>query len=484
MRLGKRLIAALAFTICAICSIRHLFAQPSTPIQNIFVDTFQGGPGADQLRQRVVDRLRHTNNFHLVDNASDADAIVHGTGEIWVEGHVAINPHGSTRETIYNGYLSLQVKNKNGETLWSYLVTPRRMYSDAAREMADHIVRLMVAALIREAAPATQTAAAPEAQVTLTGAGSTFSAPLYQEWIESFEAQHPQIRTTYQAVGSEEGIELLKSGKVDFAASDVPLSDEEMAAMPVKFDHIATVLGGVVPAYNLSTVGPGLRFTPEILAEIYIGKIQRWNNAKMRAINRWANLPDAPITVIHRSDGSGTTFAWTNFLSATDAEWKASVGSGMRVNWPVGQAAQGNDGVAAKVAETPGAIGYLELTYAIRHELNFGLVRNAAGKFVQANLTTLSAAAKAAPKGGDIRASLVNPAGSDAYPITTFTWVLLPQSGKSPRKTAALRELLRWMLTSGQKESSGLGYLPLPKEIADAELRRVAFDEKGSPVLP
>lgn len=482
MRPGRRVAVALVLAIYATCSIQQVFAQPSTPIRNIFVDTFQGKLGADQLRQQVVDRLRQTSKFHLVDNASDADAIVHGSGEIWVEGHVALNPHGSTRETVYSGYLSLEVKSKSGETLWSYLVTPGRMYSDAARDMADHIVRLMVTALMQGGTTAAPATAESGPQVVLSGAGSTFSAPLYQEWIESFEAQHPEIRTTYQAVGSEEGIDLLKAGKVDFAASDAPLSDEQMAAMQVKFDHIATVLGGVVPAYNLSAVGSGLRFTPEILAEIYMGKIQRWNDAKLRAINRWSSLPDAPIIVVHRSDGSGTTFAWTSFLSATDSEWQASVGSGMRVNWPAGQAAPGNDGVAAQVAATPGAIGYVELTYAIRHELNFGLVRNAAGKFVQANLTTLSAAAKGVPRTGDIRVSLVNPAGSDSYPITTFTWILMPQSSKNPQKTAALRDLLRWMLTSGQKESPGLGYLPLPKEIAAEEIWKFAFAVENSPV--
>jgi phosphate ABC transporter phosphate-binding protein len=457
--------------------------QPSAPIRKIYVDTFQGSLGSDELQKSVVGSLRQNGNFHLVDNPSDADAIVHGSGEIWVEGHVATSPHGTTRETVYNGYLSLDVKNRSGETLWSYLVTPGRTYSDVGREMANHIVRLMAAALAQGAARTAPASSVSGSPVTLLGAGSTFAAPLYQEWIESFQALHPQVRTTYQAVGSEEGIQLLKAGKVDFAASDVPLSDEQMAGMPVKFDNIATVLGGVVPAYNLPGIGSDLRFTPEILARIYLGKITRWNDSALRAINRWVSLPDEPIVVVHRSDGSGTSFTWTSFLSATSPEWKSTVGAGMRVNWPIGVAVVGNDGVVAKVAETPGAIGYMELTYAVRSKLSFGLVKNAAGKYVQANLATLSEAAKTAPATGDLRASLVNPTGrDDAYPITTFTWILLPKSTEDPQKRAALRDLLRWMLTSGQKESSGLDYLPLPREISAQELRQVDSADAGTSI--
>ncbi len=467
------LALASAFAVIALCIFPfRASSQTSAPIRKIFVDTFQGRLGSGQLREAVIASLRRNGAFQLVDNASDADAIVNGTGEIWVEGYVASRPHSAARETVYNGYLSLEVKNKSGQTLWSYLVTPGRMYSNLAQEMAGHIVRLMTAALAQSGAHPVPSSAAAAGAVTLTGAGSTFAAPLYQEWIESFETQHPQVRTTYQAVGSEEGIELLKSGKVDFAASDVPLSDSQMDAMQLKFDNIATALGGIVPAYNLPDAGPDLRFTPEILAAIYLGKITRWNDPALRAINRWATLPDEPIVVVHRSDGSGTTFTFTQFLSATTPEWKSAVGTGMRVNWPIGLAAQGNDGVAAKVADTPGAIGYIELTYAIRHELNYGLVKNAAGNFVQANLATLSEAARAAPKSGDIRTPLVNSPASGAYPIATFTWILLPRSAADPQKSAALQDFLRWMLTSGQKECSGLGYLPLPREIAAQELRR------------
>jgi phosphate ABC transporter phosphate-binding protein len=484
-RLGLQAMLALTFALASLRPIPvHALPQTPAPIRKIYVDTFQGKLGSNQLRERVIECLRANGKWQLVDAPSEADAVVRGTGEIWVQGHVATRPHSAVRETVYNGYLSLDLTNRSGETLWSYLVTPGRMYSDVAQGMANHIVRLMVAALAQGAPHDASAAAISGSQVVLAGAGSTFAAALYQDWIESFDAQHPQVHTTYQAVGSEEGMDLLKAGKVDFAASDVPLSDEQMAGMQVKYDNFATVLGGVVPAYNLRGVGSDLRFTGAILAGIYLGKITRWNDPALRAINHWASLPDQPIAVVHRSDGSGTTFTFTHFLSAAALEWKSAIGAGMRVSWPVGVAAQGNDGVAAKVAETPGAIGYVELTYALRYKLSFGLVKNTAGRFVQANLATLSEAARGAPKFGDIRASLVNTAASDAYPITTFTWILLPASSDSPQKTAALRDLLRWMLTSGQKECAGLSYLPLPREIAAQELRKLVSPDLGTSPNP
>jgi phosphate transport system substrate-binding protein len=448
------------------------------PIKTICVENFQGKLGASDLRAKVVDRLRAIGKFQLVDNPSSADALLHGTGELWVKGYLSASPHNlsSVREPVYGGYLSLQLDNRNGETLWSYLVTPGHMrWKSAEDDMADHIVRLMAAALEHGSVPGGATPAASGApQLSLAGAGSTFAAPLYQDWLESFEERHPEVHTGYQAVGSEEGIQLLQQGKVDFAASDVALSDSEMAALHVHLDHVATVLGAVVPAYNLPALGRDLRFTPAVLADIYLGKITRWNAPELRALNHGASLPDEPIVVVHRSDGSGTTATFTAFLSATSPAWKSAVGSGMRVQWPTGEAAPGNDGVAAKVAATPGALGYMELTWAIRSELNYGMVRNADGNFVQANLTTLSAAAASAGSAPDLRASLVNAPGHDAWPITTFTWILLPATADNPQKTAALHDLLRWMLTAGQKECSGLGYLPLPREIAERELRAFA----------
>ncbi|MGB6691469.1 MAG: phosphate ABC transporter substrate-binding protein PstS [Terracidiphilus sp.] len=446
--------------------------QASESVPKIFVDTLQGKHGSAQLRNKVIARLRASHEVRVVDEASDADLVVRGSGEIWLKGYVAINPHptASVRQPVYGGYLSLEAAETNGAVVWSYLVTPGRVHwSGVDADMADHIVRLMLAALKQRNDEATQLPASARGQIALSGAGSTFAAPLYQEWIDSFEGRRPEVRMTYQAVGSEIGIRLLEEGKVDFAASDVPVSDAQMAAMPVKFNQYATVLGGVVPAYNLAGIGRDLRFTPEILAEIYLGKIKRWNDPRLRAVNGGASLPDEPIVVLHRSDGSGTSFAWTELLSKASSQWKSEVGSGMRVAWPCGEGVEGNEGLAAKVGETPGAIGYMELTYAIRHELSFGLVRNAAGRFEQANLATLNEAA-AASVTGDLRASLLNAPGKDAYPIATFTWILLPASAADAKKSAAMRDLLRWMLTAGQKECSGLGYVPLPKNLAAKQL--------------
>ena len=441
--------------------------------RKVVVDSFQGRVGSTQLRNRVIARLHDSREVRLVDHAADADFVVHGTGEIWLKGYVSVNPHpvATVHQPIYGGYLSLEVESRSGEVIWSYLVTPGRMHLRGMDdEMADHIVRLMLAALRQSGANADQPLAASQGQISLSGAGSTFSAPLYQEWIQSFESRHPGIHTTYQAVGSESGIRLLEDGRIDFAASDVPLTDAQIAAAPSKFDQYATVLGGVVPAYNVPSVGRDLHFTPEALAAIYLGRITRWNDPQLRSINRSVSLPDLPIVVLHRSDGSGTSFAWTEFLSRTSADWKSAVGSGMRVQWPAGEGIAGNEGVAARIASTPGAIGYVELTYAIWHELSFGLVRNASGRFQQANLATLSEAAASASASGDLRASLVNAPGKDAYPIATFTWILVPASNAAGKKSVALEDLLRWMLTSGQKECSGLGYVPLPKNLAEKEL--------------
>jgi phosphate ABC transporter phosphate-binding protein len=470
----------LAVLLVVIAALQAAPAQAATPpIKTLCVDNFRGKLGAADLRAKVIDRIHALGKFQIVDQPASADAVLHGTGELWVRGYVSTAPRspGSLHEPIYGGYLSLELQSRSGETLWSYLVTPGAMrWKSAGDDMADRAVHLMSAALEHGNAPGSAAPAASQAQLTLAGAGSTFAAPLYQDWIQSFEEHRPDVHTSYQAVGSEEGIRLLQQGKVDFAASDVALSDSEMAGLNVKFDHVATVLGAVVPAYNLPGLGRDLRFTPEVLAGIYLGKITRWNAPELRALNHGLALPDQPIVVVHRSDGSGTTATFTAFLSATSPEWKSSVGSGMRVNWPTGEAAAGNDGVAAKVAATPGAFGYMELTWAIRNELSFGMVRNAGGAFVQANLATLSAAAASEGSAPDLRASLVNAPGRDAWPITTFTWILLPASQDNSQKTAALHDLLRWMLTAGQKECAGLGYLPLPKEIADRELRESASE--------
>jgi len=442
-------------------------------VRRVYVEPFAPNPGAAQLQQDVVNKLKASHDLQLVSDAGAADFVVKGNGETWVKGYVSNDARSpsSARQPVVGGYLSLELKNKEGQALWSYLVTPGRFHwNGVEQDMADRIVRLLTAAIMKGAPANAAPAPSSITQISLVGAGATFPAPLYQEWIQSFEELHPEIHITYQAVGSEEGIQLLKAGKLDFAASDAALTDEQMSDMSVKFDHVATVLGAVVPAYNLPGVGRDLRFTPEVLAGVYLGRITRWNDASLRALNHGASLPDQPIVVIHREEGSGTSFAWTSFLSATSPEWKSRAGAGFKVSWPVGKGVTGNEGVANEVAATPGATGYMELTYAIRHRLSYGLVRNAAGAFVQANLPSLSAAAGRAAAATDFRVSLVNAPGKDAYPITTLTWLLLTRDGQHRK---AIDSLLSWILTSGQKECSALGYVPLPKELAEKELAEI-----------
>jgi phosphate transport system substrate-binding protein len=234
--------------------------------------------------------------------------------------------------------------------------------------------------------------------------------------------------------------------------------------------HFASVLGGVVPIYNLAGIARPLKFTPEVLAEIYLGKIKRWDDAKIRAANHGVTLPDSEIVVVHRSDGSGTTFVWSDFLSKISPEWKSAVGSGSELKWPVGEGAEHNEGVAVKVRETPNAIGYVEMVFALQHELSFGAVRNAAGEFVRADLASVTAAASSASgMSSDSRISITNAPGAGAYPIASFTWLLLPERSDAAHKSA-LNEMLVWVLTSGQKECSELGYAPLPRDLANREL--------------
>jgi phosphate transport system substrate-binding protein len=461
--------ALLLFAACGLSLLAQPGQHPTESVRRLYVNAFQGG-SSSQLREKLVAHLRADSRWQVVDNPSQADAIVDGSGEIWVKGYVStsIHPSPSSRAPVYGGYLSVEVK-RSGETLWSYLVTPGKLHWNGVdNDMVDHVIHLMDAALsgnsIWKGAPSTN----PSPHLAITGAGSTFAAPLYQQWLESFEESRPDIRASYQPIGSENGIQSLTESKVDFAASDVPASD---VSVP-RVRQYATVLGGVVVAYNLAGIGPDLRFTPEVLAGIYLGKITRWNDEKLREINRGIKLPDKSILVVHRSDGSGTSFAFSQFLTRTNPDWAKSVGAGMKVQWPAGEGVEGNEAVAAHVAQAPGAIGYMELTYAIRHQLSFGLIRNAAGNFVQANLVSLAAATKSLASEHPRSDSVVNALGTDAYPIATFTWLLIPEN-QDPQKALVIRDLLRWMLTSGQKECAGLGHLPLPRQLADSELHQV-----------
>ncbi len=353
--------------------------DPLHQVKKIYVDAIGGKSDATAVRKLIIDNLQKDHSIQIVDDPTQADAILQVRMEIWVRGYVSVNPRSASNYPVYGGFLSAQLLGKGGDLLWSYIVTPSRYASSGIHhDLADQITRKLLVAL---------TSPPPQGPVRiLKAAGATFPAPLYQAWIESFRQHHPDIQITYNSIGSEAGIEQLHDNKITFAASDVALSDAYMTQMPVKLLQFATVIGAVVPIYHLPQIGSNLRFTPEILANIYLGKIRTWDDPAIRAVNRGVTLPSAPIVVIHRTDGSGTTFAWTDFLSKTNPEWKATVGSGTTVKWPVGRGAQGNDEVASTVAQTPNSIGYTELTYAIQRQLSYGTVRNAAGNFIQANL--------------------------------------------------------------------------------------------------
>ena len=310
---------------------------------------------------------------------------------------------------------------------------------------------------------------------TLTGAGATFPALLYEKWIAAFQQKFPGTAVTYRAIGSGAGAEALRKAEVDFAASDAPLPDKELAAFPAKIRHIPTTVGGVVPVYHLEGQVRDLRFTPEILAGIYLGKIKRWDDPLLRTANRNATLPPRAIVVIHRSDASGTTYIWTDYLSKVSPEWKAAVGAGTEVRWPAGIAAQYNEGMADSVAKTPDSLGYVEFIYALQAHLSYGEVRNEAGRFVQADLASLATAAATfqPPSPGDFRTSVTNAHGANAYPIASFTYFLVPEKFSDPPKAKIMRQFLEWTLTSGQKQSASLGFVPLPDAVAKQALESI-----------
>lgn len=305
-------------------------------------------------------------------------------------------------------------------------------------------------------------ASTADAQVVLAGGGATFPYPVYQKWFESYSKTKPDVRFTYSPVGSGRGIESLLKGDFDFAGSDIPLDGQENI---VQFPSVA---GAVVPIYRLNGVAQDLRFTPETLAGIFLGKIVRWNDPALKAVNRGAPLPDRPIAVVHRSDASGTSFAFTDYLSKVSPEWKSRVGSGATVSWPVGLSAEGNEGVAKLVSGTPDSISYVEFVYALEQKLSFGEVRNGSGKFIQADLTSITAAAASAAGSVSITAA----PGRNSYPIATFTFLLVPRHPSSEAKGAALAAFLEWMLSAGQRQCSALGYAPLPDALAAEEKSR------------
>jgi phosphate transport system substrate-binding protein len=305
-------------------------------------------------------------------------------------------------------------------------------------------------------------------QTTVNGAGATFPNPMYQKWFSEYHKVHPDIQFNYQSIGSGGGIRQVLAQTVDFGASDGPMTDEQLSQAKTKILHIPTVLGAVVPAYNVPGVSGELKFTSEALAGIFLGKITTWNDPAIAKANPGVNLPNQSIIVVHRSDGSGTTYIFTDYLSKVSSEWQSGPGKGTSVKWPVGLGGKGNEGVAGMIRQMQGGIGYIELIYAVQNKIDYGSVKNASGAFVKASLDSVtSAAASAKSMPADFRVSITNAPGKDAYPISSFTWLLIPEKSKEAAKGKILADFLTWMVDDGQKMTADLTYAPLPENVAE-----------------
>ena len=332
---------------------------------------------------------------------------------------------------------------------------------------------MVIAAACGGGAPqqSAQSGEAPSAggKVQINGAGATFPNPIYSKWFAEYTKQHPDVQINYQPIGSGGGIRQLSAQTVFFGASDTPMTDEQLKFSPGPVLHFPMVLGAVVPIYNLAGVSD-LKFTGPLLADIYLGKIKKWNDPAIAKVNPGIKLPATDIAVAHRSDGSGTTFIFLDYLSKVSPEFQSKVGANASVNWPVGVGGKGNDGVAGLVSQTPGAIGYVELIYAIQNNINFGTVQNATGEFVKASPDAVTMAAAGATIPADFRVSITNAPGPGAYPISSFTWLLLYQAPSDTTRSKAMVDFVKWALTDGQKFATDLGYAPVPAAVVQREL--------------
>jgi phosphate transport system substrate-binding protein len=309
----------------------------------------------------------------------------------------------------------------------------------------------------------------------ITGAGATFPNPIYSKWFSEYNKLHPNVQINYQSIGSGGGIRQITNRTVFFGATDGPMTQDQLLAAPGKILHFPTVLGADVPVYNLSGVND-LKFTGPLLAEIFLGKVTKWNDAQIAKVNPGVNLPATDITVVHRSDGSGTTYIWVDYLAKVSPEWKTKVGVNTSVKWPVGVGGKGNEGVAGLVQQTPGSIGYVELIYALQNKISYGSVQNAAGEFLKATEAgvTKAAEAAAAKMPADFRVSITNAPGAGVYPISSFTWLLLYESPQDKAQAKIMVDFVKWALTDGQKFAKELGYAPLPKNVVDMEMQALA----------
>jgi phosphate transport system substrate-binding protein len=303
----------------------------------------------------------------------------------------------------------------------------------------------------------------------INGAGATFPNPIYSKWFSEYSQLHSNVKINYQPIGSGGGIRQVTEGTVDFGATDGPMSDQQISSAKVKVMHIPTVLGAVVPVYNLPGISKELNFSGDVIADIYLGKITKWNDGRIAKDNPGVSLPDHGILPVYRSDGSGTTYIFSDYLSKVSSGWQSGPGKGTAINWPTGIGQKGNEGVAGMVRQAPFSFGYVELIYAVQNKMSYGTVKNASGKFIKASTDGVTAAAAAAAKSmpADYRVSITNAPGADSYPISSFTWLLIPVHSTDPNKAKALADFVGWMLDHGEGEAAALTYAPLPKPVQD-----------------
>jgi phosphate transport system substrate-binding protein len=325
-------------------------------------------------------------------------------------------------------------------------------------------------------ATAVAASAALSAAVRINGGGATFPYPIYSKWFNEYNKMHSDVEINYQSQGSGFGKTQIIKKTVFFGASDGPMTNEELSSAPGKILHFPTVLGADVPVYNIPGVKESLKFTGPLLADIFLGKVTKWNDPAITKLNPGVNLPGADIIVVHRSEGSGTTYIWVDYLSKISPEWKKRVGISTSVNWPVGVGGKGNEGVSGLVTQTPGSIGYVELVYALQNKISYGSVQNMAGKFMTASIESVTAAAAAAAKQmpADFRVSITNAPGDDAYPVSSFTWILLYQNPTDKTQAKIMNDFMKWALTDGQKYCKDLGYAPLPQNVVEMEMKALA----------
>jgi phosphate transport system substrate-binding protein len=346
------------------------------------------------------------------------------------------------------------------------------MGSSVSKVASDSLTRVLCGCLC---ALALGVGAAAQ-KIQINGAGATFPYPIYSKWFSEYNKLHPTIEINYQSIGSGGGVRQIQAQTVFFGASDMPMTQEQLQGSPGKILHFPTVLGAVVPVYNIPNVKTELKFSGPLLADIFLGKITKWNDAAIAKLNPDASLPASDITVAHRADGSGTTYIWVDYLAKVSPAWKTKVGVNSSVNWPTGVGGRGNEGVAGLVGQTPGAIGYVELIYAIQNKISYGSVQNMAGEFAKASVESVTAAAAAAANQmpADFRVSITNAPGKGVYPISSFTWLLLYENPKNKEHSKATVDFVKWALTDGQKYCAELGYAPLPEVVVKQEMAALA----------